>query len=302
MTIVTTGNKYIDIDGLACVIAYEELLRKSGKDTSHYLYDSFTESIPQIVKDFGYTPNFEKPLCTEKTRFVVVDVSEPQFLPDIINIERIDKILDHHFGFEKFWEEKLGENSIIREIGACATLVYQEWLKAGLLPSISQVSANLLITAIISNSLNFQASVTKDDDKEAYKALLEYASLSTNWTEVYFSTVSTNIYKNPVLALQKDTKTFNFSGKPLNIGQLEVWDSSKIINQSLASIIEHLKNEKYRGFVTIADISNGYNSIICIDEEIQQLLRNKLGFNFRDNLYTTDILYLRKELVRAFFD
>lgn len=299
MIVVTSGSRFTDIDSLACVIAYEELLKKSNVEVTHYLVDSFTENIPQIVKEFGYTVNTKIPILNEDTHFVIVDVSEPGFIPDFINIDKIDKIFDHHFGYEEYWQDKIGENSHIREIGACATLIYEEWVKAGMLPSISQLSANLLITAIISNSLNFKASVTKEEDKVAYKALMEYGTVSTEWPEVYFSTVSSNIYSNPIGALQKDTKTFVIEGKTVNIGQLEVWESSKLLQNGYKNIKEHLKRDKYKGFVTIADISNGYNSIICVDSEFKDLLKRKLGFIFVDDLYTTDLLYLRKELKKG---
>jgi inorganic pyrophosphatase/exopolyphosphatase len=299
MIVVTSGKKYIDIDGLACVIAYEELLKKSCQEATHYLVNNFTENVPQIVKEFGYTPITKIPVCTQDTFFVIVDISQPEFFPDFVNMDKIDKIFDHHFGYEIYWQDRIGENSVIREIGACATLIYQEWVKLGLLESISKLSANLLLTAIISNSLNFKASITKDEDKDAYKALLEYTDLSSNWIEIYFSTVSANIYANPIQALKKDTKIFEIDGKIIHIGQLEVWESSKMLKDSLENIIEHLKDKQYKGFVTIADISEGYNSIICIDPETQELLKKKLGFNFTDSIYTTDLLYLRKELVKG---
>jgi inorganic pyrophosphatase/exopolyphosphatase len=228
MIVVTSGRRNNDIDGLACVFAYEELLKKSNIEVTHYLVDSFTENIPQMVKEFGYTPNTKTPVLNDDTRFVIVDISQPEYFPDFIAIDKIDKIFDHHFGYEIYWQDRIGENSHIKEIGACATLIYEEWVKAGMLPTISQLSANLLITAIISNSLNFKASVSKEEDKEAYKSLMEYGTVSTNWPEVYFSTVSSNIYANPVGALQKDTKTFEIEGKTVNIGQLEVWESSKL--------------------------------------------------------------------------
>lgn len=299
MVVVTSGSRFTDIDSLACVIAYEELLKKSNVEVTHYLVDSFTENIPQVVKEFGYTTNTKIPIINDETRFVIVDTSRPEYFPDFIKLEKIEKIFDHHFGYEKYWQDKIGENSHIREIGACATLIYEEWVKAGMLPSISQLSANLLITAIISNSLNFKASVTKEEDKVAYKSLMEYGTVSTEWPEVYFSTVSSNIYSNPIRALQKDTKTFVIEGKTVNIGQLEVWESSKLFKDGYKNIIDHIKKDKYKGFVTIADISNGFNSIICIDPEFKDLLKRKLGFTFDGDMYITDLLYLRKELIKG---
>jgi inorganic pyrophosphatase/exopolyphosphatase len=287
------------MDGLACTIAYEELLKKSNIEVTHYLVDSFTENIPQTVKEFGYTVNTKVPILDENTRFVIVDISEPGFIPDFINFDKIDKIFDHHFGYQVYWQDRIGENSHIREIGACATLIYEEWVKAGMLPTISQLSANLLITAIISNSLNFKASVTKEEDKTAYTSLMQYGTVSTNWPEVYFSTVSSNIYSNPIRALQKDTKTFEIEGKTVNTGQLEVWESSKLFKDGYKNIKEHLKEEKHKGFVTIADISNGFNSIICTDPGVKDLLKRKLGFTFDGDIYTTDLLYLRKELIKG---
>lgn len=298
MTIVTTGNKFIDIDGLACVIAYEELLNKKGIPATYYLVDNFTESIPDIVKNFGYIVKTEIPNIDYGTKFVITDISESNFFPEFIDINKIEKIFDHHFGNEEFWKEKLGDNSVIREIGACATLIYQEWVKEGLIDSISPLSANLLITAIISNSLNFKASVTKEEDKQAYKDLLQYSNLPSNWTEKYFEDVTKTILKDPIASLKIDTKVIDFKEQKISIGQLEVWDGSSIIKDNLKDIINMLNNNAIKGFVTIANIGQGMNYLICTDQNFQKLLKEKIGVNFIYDFCTTDKLYLRKELIK----
>jgi len=298
MTIVTTGNKFTDIDGLACVLAYEELLNKKGIEATHFLSDNFTESVPALVKDLGYKIKTEIPYIDNDTKFIVTDISEPKFFPEFIDIEKIEKIFDHHFGNEEFWKEKLGDNSVIREIGACATLIYQEWVKEGLLDSISPLSANLLITAIISNSLNFKASVTKDEDIQAYKDLLQYSNLPRNWTEKYFEAVTKGILIDPIASLKTDTKVIDFKEQQISIGQLEVWDGSSIIKDNLKDIINMLNNNSLKGFVTIANIGQGINYLICTDPNFQKLLKEKIGANFIYDFCTTDKLYLRKELIR----
>lgn len=81
--VVTSGKRYIDIDGLACLIAYIEIPPE--------------KAIAVVAAPLNYVSSVKG----EDLEFVIVDVSEfPQF-PSFVKKEKIIEIYDHHFGFEK---------------------------------------------------------------------------------------------------------------------------------------------------------------------------------------------------------
>ncbi len=80
-----------------------------------------------------------------------------------------------------------GSAADILPIGAAATLIFQRWESAKLLPLISKKSAVLLATAILDNTLNFTGQLTTQSDIRAYEALAQRAKLEADWPERYFA-------------------------------------------------------------------------------------------------------------------
>ena len=53
--VITTGERFTDIDALACVIAYSELLEKQGGNTLVYLPGKLNHSVTDTVKSWDYS-------------------------------------------------------------------------------------------------------------------------------------------------------------------------------------------------------------------------------------------------------
>ena len=94
----------MDIDGLACAIAYAELLRLEGEDAAAVLCDplnaSVTPELRAIAKNYQTTPVSAK-------KYVIVDMSDTRCLQTFVPLEKVVEILDHHFGFEDYWYKRL---------------------------------------------------------------------------------------------------------------------------------------------------------------------------------------------------
>ena len=58
--VVTAGDKYTDIDVLACAIAYTELLNREGKNAEAVLAGVFNKSVTDKIKSWNlkYTEKF----------------------------------------------------------------------------------------------------------------------------------------------------------------------------------------------------------------------------------------------------
>jgi inorganic pyrophosphatase/exopolyphosphatase len=55
-----------------------------------------------------------------------------------------------------------------------------------LVEKLEKYSIDLLMTAILSNTLNFKAQITKERDIIAYEELRKLSTLPSNWKEIYF--------------------------------------------------------------------------------------------------------------------
>lgn len=291
--VITTAKRYVDIDGLACVVAYQELIPNSLAVIPGPLNQSV---IPSIRR---WPLNYLSSTKGHDLEFIIMDVSEEKELPNFVKKDKVIKIFDHHFGFEKDWEH-LGQNCHIEPIGACATLIWEEFVKSGKQSAISQVSANLLYTAIVSNTLNFQASITTERDKKAFADLQNFTDLPKEWLTQYFQEIELNAYLNPQEAIINDTKVQILEGMTCAIGQIELWNSESFIKEHTADIEAALKDFNTElWFLTSPSISEGRNYIYTKSETVKDFLRRVMYIDFfGGNIGVTDRLWLRKEILK----
>jgi len=296
--IVTSGWRYTEIDLLACAIAYAELLNSENKNATVVLPGEFNKSITKDIQKWSL--KLKKNTDNSNVKFVIVDVSNPKYFAKFVEENKIIEIYDHHTGFEQYWKDKLGKNSKIEMIGACATLIWEEFEKRNK-SKISKTSANLLYTAIISNTLNLNAQITNKRDINAFNKIKKLTSLPNNWTEKYFIDQDKSVYKNPIKETKNDTHTEKVPQirGDIIIGQLELWNSKDFIKKHTPKIERALKSfGKPVWFMTSPSISEGINYIFTKNEEIKKLLSKTIRAKFKGNLGTTDKLWLRKEILK----
>lgn len=297
MIVITSGDVYTDLDVLACAIAYGEILNQTNRQATVYLPGPLNEGIVSSMRkwDFKYETSQEPGTHS----YVIVDVSDPDHINRVVDPSQIFEIYDHHFGHEQFWRQKLGDNSHIEPVGACATLIWEQAQKQKV--TLSQVAINLLYTAIFSNTLNFKASVTSNRDKLAFTELSKLTSLPTNWIETYYTELSTDVFANPSEAIIKDIKTTQFSGysEPFIIGQLELWDGKDFIFKHKTIIKDALTQAgSPYWFMTVPSISEGKNYLYSENSEVQSILIRTIGAKFTGDTGETSKLWLRKEILR----
>lgn len=291
--VVTSGYPFTDIDALACAIAYSELLKLKGDNAEAVLPGPLNKSVTNKIKkwklNFSAAPH---PPNTNHYSFILVDISEPEYFAKFVNLKNVIEVYDHRKGFENYWKDKLGKNSHIDMVGACATLIWEEFIKVKFDKNISTVSANLLYTAIASNTLNFKASVTTKRDINAFTELRTHTNLGSNWIKTYFLDQDKETEANVRLAIKNDTKNL----EPI-IGQLELWDSREIIEKNLDDIERVLLSFKKRDwFLTSPCISEGKNYLFTKVPEMKMILERTINAKFKGDIGTTDKLWLRKEI------
>jgi manganese-dependent inorganic pyrophosphatase len=172
-----------DLDGTAGAIAYAEFLQKNNVEAVAGVVGEPHEEAKYILDRFG----FNYPLSVENSKnyeeVVLVDASDVVGLNGKIEPEKVIEIIDHRKinQKEKFTNAKKVQ---IEFVGAAATLVAEKFMSSN--TEISKSSAILLCGAIISNTLNFKATVTTNRDREAFKWLNNFAQLPEKfWKEKY---------------------------------------------------------------------------------------------------------------------
>lgn len=181
-TIVTCGRNP-DLDGFACVVAYQEFLEKTNQQASMAIFGDVHEEALYVLNRFGFDfPKNDFRVIKDSTKVVLLDASEVRSLDKSIKPERIIEIIDHR----KENDATLFPNAKINIdfVGACATLVAEKFKEQKIIPSFQ--SSVLLYSAIVSNTLNFKASNATLRDKAIADWLDESNKLPESFSREMF--------------------------------------------------------------------------------------------------------------------
>jgi len=300
MEIVTSGSQFIDIDAYAGCVAYAELLQKQGKEAQAVSAAPLNESITPSIRSWGadlataYQPNPDD-------TFALIDVSDPAFFDKFVDQDRVVEVIDHHTGFEDYWQQRIGDKARIEFIGAVCTLVYEQWTTAQKAKDMSTTSARLLIAGILDNTLNFEAGVTTERDRAAYQALEPQADLPKDWPAQYFSECQTQIEADLPGAIKNDYKLLVPNEvTPRILAQVVVWDGApdKFIMPRLAEVKAVLEADSVDWAMNIVSIHDGQSYLLSVNPQTQAKFERLFGGEFKANILPLDKLWLRKEILK----
>lgn len=297
MIIVTSGARYIDIDAYASIIAYANFLNLKGKNAIAYSSSPLNESVTNSIRNSKYTISNQINL-TDNDDFIILDVSDPDFFDKSVDMARIIQIIDHHYGFEDYWNSKSNVDTIIEKIGSVATIIFELYEKENLLEDLDKDMCLLLMSAILDNTLNFKAKVTTSRDIEAYKKLEKLSNSNFNYAEFYFNECENEINKNLKEAILNDTKLDNSSGKvPPVFSQLTVWDASSILDD-INLIYESLNTFKKPWLMNLISLKDGKSYLISNDDNIKLNLETTFNCKFINDITILSNVWLRKEIIK----
>lgn len=294
MRIVTSGRRYIDIDAYATMIGYAYLLNLKGIEakaiTSAKLNESITEKILSMENKLD---EYE---IKENDEFIIVDVSDKGFLDDLVNIDKVIGIIDHHPGFEDQWRN-LENDAIIEPIGAVATIIVEMYEKEGYLEKMPQEIAYMLMAAILDNTLNFKAKITTSRDIESYNKLNTIVK-NDKLAEEYFKECQEKILLNPVDSIKNDTKIGVVSNiLPPVMGQLVLWDKDYFI-KNMDLLIETMESFKEDWIMNLISLKDGKSYIIATDNIIKKKIEKLFGLQYNGDIMELDDVWLRKEIIK----
>lgn len=295
MIVVTSGSKYMDIDAYACSIAYAQLLNLLGINAKAVSTANLNNSITNSLRNLN--TKLDNYQVKDDDKYVVVDVSNPDFFDKFVKQENIIKVIDHHVGFEQYWNNKIMNNANIEFIGAAATLVFEEYEKNNMQEKMNIDVAKLLMAAILDNTLNFTATVTSNRDKKAYKKMQEIVGCK-DFDKLYFNECQLQIEENLEDTIKNDTKTEKVSENlPRVFAQLTVWNKDFLLVNihKIKQILGDIDDEWMLNIICLQD-KRSY--IIADNKNIQVKLQDLLESQFDSLIMPLESVMLRKEIIK----
>lgn len=302
--VITAGSTYLDIDAYACSIAMKELLELKGEYAIAYSKAPYNYSVCDFLIEEGQMlKTLPSNFSEEEFKYIIVDVSDPDYIKDSVPLDKVVEVYDHHVGFEDYWNSRIGDKSHIEFIGAAATLIYRKWKQAGLQDKISRSTALLLIAAILDNTLNLTSSNTTEEDIEVFRELCRRENIGEEWCAGYFSEVQANVEADLRNALFNDLKVIQDNRiLPPCFAQLCVWDAQHILNR-LLEIRQWISDKPDSWMINVIDMKERCSYFICDDVYHQNQLEKVFNIHFETGVAKLPVSYLRKEIIKkAHFD
>ena len=297
--ILITSYECPDLDWMACAFAYGEFLHKKGEQVIVALSWPVQREAEFVLETFGIAPLPDaENIINEVDGIILVDTSDKGSLSPIIQAEKVIEVIDHrkvHEAHSHFPNAKIQ----IELVGSAATLIAEKFHQEQLAPS--QEAAALLYSAIVSNTINFQAQVTTSRDHEMANWLQNYFSLPENYVYDMFTDKS-RFRKSLKETVVNDFATFTLHDHKLWIAQLEIVNVDAFIEKNreeLQTILEELKKEQGLEyiFLTCIDLEKAFNKFLVIDEPTKDILEEALQVNFENEITQREGILMRKELV-----
>lgn len=284
-----------DTDGVCSAIALAFFLKKSRGETAIPIYwgklDKETEYVLQQSRAEIYpAPNEFEP----NSKFYIVDTHQGNQLPANLPFASVVEIIDHH----PTGNPDLFPNAqIINEvIGAAATIIAEKFQDNNIVPD--SVIATLLISAIISNTLDLKAPTTAQRDIDAVKWLKTLIAMDADYVEKMLSARSSIGEISTSDILKKDYKEFDFSGFKVGISQLETIAMDDFLKRSdILSDIEKIFKEKQLDhfILNCADIRMQRGALMAFPKLTQGIVEKIVpDAIFDDNIAYTERILLRK--------
>lgn len=297
--IITAGSTYLDIDAYACMVAMSELLNRKGIKAVAYSTASCNYSVcPSLMTAGQVEREWPGTFNTDNAKYIIVDVSDPEFLKSSVPLDQVVEVYDHHVGFEDYWTSCIGNGAHIEFIGAAATLIYREWKRAGLTREMKISTAKLLIAAILDNTLNLTSSNTTPEDIEVFHALCAYADVGKEFRAVYFSEVQKSVEADLKNALFGDIKTVRDNPVlPSRVAQLCIWNSKSVFAK-LDEIRSWFAPVDETWMINVIDLSENCSYFVCDDGQAQRKLKTVFSISFEDGVARTEKPYLRKQIIK----
>jgi len=212
------GHKVPDTDAICAAIAYSWELNERGTEAAAYRLGELNRETEYVLKTFGIEePPLLGPL-EEGASVALVDTNNPKELPDDLDCAAVHSIVDHHKMCGLKTDGVLEVD--IRPLCSTGSILYARAKALGLTPPPH--IAGLLLSCILSDSLEFRSPTTTPLDRELAEELASLAGVDMHAHAVAMLEAKAEIgHLSPEQVVMMDSKTYEVGGKQLRVSVLE---------------------------------------------------------------------------------
>ncbi len=177
-----------------------------------------------------------------RPKLIMVDHNEISQAVDGADHAEILEILDHHRLAPPSTSQPIAVTT--RVVGSSCTLIYEEFINRGL--AISRNVALLLLSGIVSDTVNLQSPTTTESDRRAMLRLETITGISAaEHAQKLFSQLKALSSREPREIILSDFKRYDHQGVHFGIGQVEVTtlEDSRSFRDRLIEALENVARD-----------------------------------------------------------
>lgn len=287
--IISIGHKNPDVDSVLSAILISKFGKKIfGVEVEAVVADKINNET-KFVLDFL---KIKKPKLLKRIKnesVILVDTTEETQIVDGLTEDNLLAIIDHH----NLGGLKSSKPIFMRveAIGCTGSVIYKILKEKNF--KIDKISATLMITCIISDTLNFNSPTTTLDDKKIFRELNKIAKFDVKkFTQDLFAAKSSLKGISAKDIVSEDYKQFKMGKHKVGIGVWETTNPETVNIQKdkiLKALIEKKKQDKmnYMFFAVVDIVKNNSDLYIIGDKE------EKLAKNIFNNEVENKIMFLK---------
>lgn len=282
------GHQKPDLDATVAAISLAEYFKLVGDPTgTPVIADPINPETEFVFNKFNYPvpPLLDVKQITSEDQILLVDHNEEEQRIPGINPDQISGIVDHH---------KANLNLInpitidIKPWGSTNTIIYHKFKKQNLV--IDQKIAQLMLSAILSDTVGLKSSTTTAKDREAVEQLQALAGITDldALTLEIFKAKSNLSKLSPEEIVKNDYKVFDFKQKTF-IGQIETVEQEEVITSRKAELLEAMNAVKQQEgvsllFLGISDVLKVNTKLVILSDAEKAIAELAFGGTTVDNI------------------
>ena len=295
---ISIGHKNPDTDSVLSAILVSKFGKKIfGLDIEAVIANDINNETKFVLDLLKLKkPRLLKKIKNEKV--IMVDTTEPKQIIDGLTEDNLIAVIDHHnLGGLRSSKPIYFR---VEPIGCTGSVIYKILQEKNI--KIDKKSAVLIITCIVSDTLNFNSPTTTKNDKKILKELNKIAKLDIQkFVRELFAAKSSLKGISIGDIISKDYKQFDMGKYKVGIGVWETTDPAGVNLQKdklISALIKKKKKEKMDYmFFAVIDIVKNNSYLYIIGNEEEKLAKDVFGIAKNNIVFSKGTVSRKKQLV-----
>ncbi|WP_010133937.1 manganese-dependent inorganic pyrophosphatase [Ochrovirga pacifica] len=300
MALKVFGHRSPDTDATASAIVWAWYLNQQGIEATPYVLGTPNTEALFVLKHWGFEVPELLTSVSEEDEVVIVDTNNPDELFENINQTGVVQIIDHHKLIGGI-QTPAPIDITIKPLASTASVMY-------LMMGVDEVSdlpneiAGLMLSCIISDTLEFRSPTTTEDDKAMAEHLAHKLELDIHQyaTQMFEAKSDVSEFSDEEL-IKMDSKIYEASGIKYRVSVLET-TAPNIVLERKESIFTTIEDVKVQDGVDeillfVIDILKEQATLFVPNEAVKLVATSKFNANVTSDLVILPGIVSRKKQI-----